>query len=85
MARRRPVDADQEIVAARDEPQTDADHHQRDEHHGHSLIYGRRGDLIQGQGGKREHVPPTDTASSTNTARSEGSDVTLDSRRNSRW
>jgi hypothetical protein len=28
--------ADQEVVAALDEPEADADHHQRDEHRGHS-------------------------------------------------
>ena len=48
--------ADQEVVAALDKPKTDADHHQRDEHRGHALRYGRPGDLIQGQGGKRDHV-----------------------------
>jgi anti-anti-sigma factor len=48
--------ADQEVVAALDEPEADADQYQRDEHRGHSLGYGRPGDLIQGQGGKRDHV-----------------------------
>ena len=48
--------ADQEVVAALDEPKTDADQYQRDEHCGHSLGYGRPGDLIQRQGGKRDHV-----------------------------
>src|SRR5271155_5877314 len=33
--------ADQEVVAALDKPKTDADHHQRDEHRGHALRYGR--------------------------------------------
>jgi len=75
--------ADQEVVAALDEPQADADRHQRDEHGGYALVYRRPGDLVQTQGGKRD--PETDTASSLNTARSVGSEVTLDSSRNSRW
>ena len=72
-------------MAALDEPRAYTDQHQRDEHCGHSLGYERPGDLIQGQGGKRDHVSETDTASSTNTARSEGSDVTRVSSRNSLW
>jgi hypothetical protein len=48
--------ADQEVVAALDEPETDADEHQPDQHRGHALGYGRPGDLIKGQGGQRDHV-----------------------------
>ena len=48
--------ANQEVVAALDEPEADADQHQCDEHRGHALIYGRSGDLVQGQGSKRDHV-----------------------------
>ena len=42
-------DADQEVVAAFDQPQTGADQHQPDEHRGYPLGYGRPGDLIEGQ------------------------------------
>jgi hypothetical protein len=48
--------ADQEVVTALDEPETDADKHQPDEHRGHALGYGRPGDLVEGQGGKGDHV-----------------------------
>jgi len=40
--------ADQEVVAALDEPEADADKHQPDEHRGYALGYGRPGDLVEG-------------------------------------
>jgi len=49
-------DADQEVVTALDQPQTGADQHQPDEHRGYPLGYRRPGDLIEGQGGQRDHV-----------------------------
>jgi hypothetical protein len=49
-------DADQEVMAAFDQPQTGADQHQPDEHRGYPLGYRRPGDLIEGQGGQRDHV-----------------------------
>ncbi len=49
-------DADQEVVAAFDQPEAGADQHQPDEHRGYPLGYGRPGDLIEGQGGQRDHV-----------------------------
>jgi hypothetical protein len=49
-------DADQEVVTALDEPEADTDEHQPDEHRGYPLGYRRPGDLVQGQGGQRDHV-----------------------------
>ena len=76
---------DQEVVAALGKPKTDADHHQRDEHRRPPCGIDDPVTWLRAKPANAITSPPTDTASSRNTARSEDSDVTLDSSRNSRW
>jgi DNA-binding transcriptional LysR family regulator len=49
-------DADQEVMTALDQPEAGADKHQPDEDRGYPLGYRRPGELIEGQGGQRDHV-----------------------------